>query len=83
MSKMVTSQLNPLKECAPAIVSNFAAVTRTYQLVYCYSIIKRNSRHVLPTVNNNDGSSADVGTQAIETYFPFDPYVLKRYVSSR
>ena len=44
--RMVTSQLNPLRFCLPAVVQNFANVARHYQLAYCYTVIERNNRSV-------------------------------------
>ena len=64
-------KLNPLKICQPAVVQNFAAVTRNYQLVYCNTIIERNSRNNLPLIESRNR----VVTK-LDTFFPFDPYLL-------
>ncbi|XP_037089572.1 RNA polymerase I-specific transcription initiation factor RRN3-like [Pollicipes pollicipes] len=48
--RMVTSQLNPLRFCLPAVVKNFANVARHYQLAYCYTVIERNNRVQIPVV---------------------------------
>ena len=42
--KAITSPLNPLRVCLPTVVSTFSRVAASYQLVYCNSIIQRNSR---------------------------------------
>ncbi|KAJ8920052.1 hypothetical protein NQ315_011705 [Exocentrus adspersus] len=77
MAKMVTCRLNPLRVCQPAIVQNFAAITRNYQLAYCYTIIEHNARDKLPVIYDDDynETTRDV---TLDTYYPFDPYVLER-----
>ncbi|XP_014255317.1 RNA polymerase I-specific transcription initiation factor RRN3 [Cimex lectularius] len=77
LSKIVTSRLNPLKVCMPVIVSHFASVARAYQLAYCYTVIERNSRSTLPQVYmDSTGATTLVASAHIDTYFPFDPYLL-------
>lgn len=78
LAKIVTSRLNPLRVCQLAVVQNFAAVARKYQLAYCYSIIEHNSRNVLPVVYQDEKGSLIVYNANLEAFFPFDPYVLKR-----
>lgn len=78
LGKIVTSRLNPLRVCQPAVVQNFAAVTRTYQLAYCYSIIEHNSRNHLPTIYQDEKGSILVTNNLVDGFFPFDPYILKR-----
>lgn len=60
-----------MKVCQPAVVQNFAAVTRKYQLAYCYTVIERNSRSNLPVLE-----SSNRFTNWLDTFFPFDPYLL-------
>lgn len=48
--RIVLSQLNPLKICLPRVVNFFAAVTNKYQLVFCYTIMERNNRQMLPVI---------------------------------
>ncbi|XP_010794983.1 RNA polymerase I-specific transcription initiation factor RRN3-like [Notothenia coriiceps] len=73
------SQLNPLKVCLPAVSSMFAAITRKYQVVFCYTIIERNNRHVLPVVRSSaGGDSVGTNTNPLDSFFPFDPYLLHR-----
>ncbi|KAK9873181.1 hypothetical protein WA026_021414 [Henosepilachna vigintioctopunctata] len=77
-TKIVTSRLNPLKVCQPAVVQNFAAFTRNYQLAYCYSIIEHNSRNMMPTIYQNEKGTVVQMNAVLETKYPFDPFVLKR-----
>uniref|UniRef100_A0A8C2XKJ5 RRN3 homolog, RNA polymerase I transcription factor n=1 Tax=Cyclopterus lumpus TaxID=8103 RepID=A0A8C2XKJ5_CYCLU len=56
---------------------------RTYQVVFCYTIIERNNRHVLPVVRSSaGGDSVTTNTNPLDSFFPFDPYLLKRYTGS-
>ncbi|XP_001602153.1 RNA polymerase I-specific transcription initiation factor RRN3 [Nasonia vitripennis] len=71
LTKIVTCRLNPLKVCQPAVVQNFAAVTRNYQLAYCYTVIERNSRSNLPVLQTTNRF-----INWLDTFFPFDPYLL-------
>lgn len=71
LTKIVTCRLNPLKVCQPAVVQNFAAVTRKYQLAYCYTVIERNSRSNLPVLQTTNRF-----INWLDTFFPFDPYLL-------
>lgn len=57
----------------------YHSVGRKYQLVFCYTIIERNSRHLLPVVRSSvGGSSVSADVNPLDTFFPFDPYLLKR-----
>ncbi|KAM5332283.1 RNA polymerase I-specific transcription initiation factor RRN3 [Glossophaga mutica] len=77
--RIVMSQLNPLKICLPSVVNFFAAITNKYQLVFCYTIIERNNRQMLPIIRNTaGGDSVQTCTNPLDTFFPFDPCVLKR-----
>ncbi|XP_006872017.1 PREDICTED: RNA polymerase I-specific transcription initiation factor RRN3 [Chrysochloris asiatica] len=77
--RIVMSQLNPLKVCLPSVVNFFAAITSKYQLVFCYTIIERNNRQMLPVIRNTaGGDSVQTCTNPLDTFFPFDPCVLKR-----
>ncbi|EFA10824.2 RNA polymerase I-specific transcription initiation factor RRN3 [Tribolium castaneum] len=78
LAKIVTSRLNPLRVCQPAVVQNFAAITRKYQLAYCYSIIEHNSRNTLPTVYRDEKGFVTVSSNVLEACYPFDPFVLSR-----
>ncbi|XP_004408979.1 PREDICTED: RNA polymerase I-specific transcription initiation factor RRN3 isoform X1 [Odobenus rosmarus divergens] len=77
--RIVMSQLNPLKICLPSVVNFFATITSKYQLVFCYTIIERNNRQMLPVIRNTaGGDSVQTCTNPLDTFFPFDPCVLKR-----
>ncbi|XP_016784167.2 uncharacterized protein LOC745676 isoform X1 [Pan troglodytes] len=77
--RIVMSQLNPLKICLPSVVNFFAAITNKYQLVFCYTIIERNNRQMLPVIRSTTGGdSVQTCTNPLDTFFPFDPCVLKR-----
>ncbi|XP_056607747.1 RNA polymerase I-specific transcription initiation factor RRN3 isoform X2 [Triplophysa dalaica] len=79
LERIVMCHLNPLRVCLPAVTNMFAAITRKYQLVFCYTIIERNSRHLLPVVRSSvGGSSVSADVNPLDTFFPFDPYLLKR-----
>ncbi|XP_036004451.1 RNA polymerase I-specific transcription initiation factor RRN3 [Fundulus heteroclitus] len=79
LERVVMCQLNPLKVCLPAVTSMFAAITRKYQVVFCYTIIERNNRQVLPVVRSSaGGDGVSTNTNPLDSFFPFDPYLLKR-----
>ncbi|XP_042294289.1 RNA polymerase I-specific transcription initiation factor RRN3 [Sceloporus undulatus] len=77
--RIVMSQLNPLKVCLPSIVNFFAALTRKYQIAFCDTIIERNRRQALPVIRSScGGDSIEASTNPLDSFFPFDPYILKR-----
>uniref|UniRef100_A0A671UX45 RRN3 homolog, RNA polymerase I transcription factor n=1 Tax=Sparus aurata TaxID=8175 RepID=A0A671UX45_SPAAU len=79
LERVVMCQLNPLKVCLPSVTSMFAAITRKYQVVFCYTIIERNNRTVLPVVRSSaGGDSVTTNTNPLDSFFPFDPFLLKR-----
>ncbi|XP_029363904.1 RNA polymerase I-specific transcription initiation factor RRN3 isoform X3 [Echeneis naucrates] len=79
LERVVLCQLNPLKVCLPSVTTKFAAITRKYQVVFCYTIIERNNRNVLPMVRSTAGGDCvTTNTNPLDSYFPFDPYLLKR-----
>ncbi|CAF5059757.1 unnamed protein product, partial [Rotaria sp. Silwood1] len=53
-----------------------------YQIVFCYSIIETNNRYSLPesfaTNGHYNDNLAIIPSNILYSYFPFDPYVLKR-----
>lgn len=70
--RIVTCRLNPLKMCNIKIVHNFADITSTYQLAYCYTIIESNERSQLPIFG--------VKTHLpilVSNCFPFESYTLQ------
>ncbi|XP_034449158.1 RNA polymerase I-specific transcription initiation factor RRN3 [Hippoglossus hippoglossus] len=79
LERVVMCQLNPLKVCLPSVSNMFAAITRKYQVVFCYTIIERNNRHMLPVVRSSAGGDCvTTNTNPLDSFFPFDPYLLKR-----
>jgi hypothetical protein len=81
LTKMVTCRLNPLKVCLPVVAQNFATVTRTYQLAYCYSVLQHNARYRMPVIHQDDkGYAVSKDCTLLDTFFPFDPFVLHRSV---
>ncbi|XP_041813280.1 RNA polymerase I-specific transcription initiation factor RRN3 [Chelmon rostratus] len=79
LERVVMCQLNPLKVCLPSVTSMFAAITRKYQVVFCYTIIERNNRYVLPVIRSSAGGDrVTTNTNPLDSFFPFDPYLLKR-----
>ncbi|CAN9505349.1 unnamed protein product [Ophioblennius macclurei] len=79
LERVVMCQLNPLKVCLPSVANLFAAVTRKYQVVFCYTILERNSRLVLPVVRSSaGGDSVATISNPLDSFFPFDPYLLLR-----
>jgi len=75
-NSIVTSHLNPLRVCLPAVVRNFSSIARNYQLAYCQTVIERNNRLNLPVVGSLS-SSSDLGKPLLlDCFFPFDPYLL-------
>ncbi|KAM5152921.1 RNA polymerase I-specific transcription initiation factor RRN3 isoform 2-T4 [Mantella aurantiaca] len=77
--RIVMCQLNPLKICLPAVVNFFAAITRKYQLVFCYTIMERNKRQIIPVIRSSTcGTSVQMCTNPLDSFFPFDSCVLKR-----
>ncbi|XP_058510343.1 RNA polymerase I-specific transcription initiation factor RRN3 [Solea solea] len=79
LERVVMCQLNPLKVCLPSVTSMFAAITRKYQVVFCYTIIERNNRQMLSVVRSSAGGDCvSTNTNPLDSFFPFDPYLLKR-----
>lgn len=77
--RIVMCQLNPLKICLPLVVNLFAGITRKYQLVFCYTIIERNNRQLIPVVRSSSGGdSVQMCVNPLDSFFPFDPCILKR-----
>lgn len=82
LERLVMCQLNPLRVCASPIVSNFAAVTRRFQLAYCYTVMENNKRLQIPSASSEGRVSSNT---TLEMFFPFDPYLLirsRKYISN-
>ncbi|CAL1605100.1 unnamed protein product [Knipowitschia caucasica] len=79
LERMVLCRLNPLKVCLPTVTHMFAAIMRRYQVVFCYSVIEKNSRHMVPMVRSSTGGDRVLSnTNPLDCFFPYDPYLLKR-----
>ncbi|KAF7987883.1 hypothetical protein HCN44_003746 [Aphidius gifuensis] len=72
LNKIISSKLNPLKYCLTTVVDIFSKVSNNLQIAYCSSIIERNSRTNLPVIHNQHCFET-----LLETFFPFDAYVLQ------
>ena len=65
LGKIVTCRLNPLLVCSRNVVNLFAAITKTYQLTYCFSVL---NNYTVVTK-----SSTDIW---LDDYLPFECYLL-------
>ena len=76
VKSLITSFLNPLRVCQPSVVRSFSAITRSYLLVSCNSIIMRDNKTALPTSTNL--VMGGKGKQMrLDSFFPFDSYLLE------
>ncbi|XP_055348034.1 RNA polymerase I-specific transcription initiation factor RRN3-like [Paramacrobiotus metropolitanus] len=76
-SRIISSNLNPLRYCKRVIRDLFASVTRNRGVLFCYTVIERNNRMMIFTAAK-DAISAPGDDNPLNTSFPFEPYVLKR-----
>lgn len=53
LERAVSSHLNPLKACAPTVVSQFAKVAHQTNFIYCYNILRSNDRSGLNSSGSN------------------------------
>ncbi|KAF9266320.1 RNA polymerase I-specific transcription initiation factor RRN3 [Marasmius fiardii PR-910] len=82
IKRVITSALNPLRACSPAVAGQFARVAHATGFAYCYSILESNKRGG----DNDDGSGGKSRLISVDgrlnpelnTFFPFDPYALPR-----
>lgn len=71
VERLIISALNPLKFCIPAVVNEFANLCSRVGMRTCGDVVNRNRMIALPT-------RSSVGTaNSIDSFFPFDPYLLK------
>ncbi|BFZ61950.1 DNA independent RNA polymerase I transcription factor [Saitoella coloradoensis] len=73
LNRAILSRFNPLKVCSPVVVSQFARVANHLGLLYAYSVMEQNRR--LGGAGNYMNANLN---KEVESYFPFDPYRLKR-----
>ncbi|KAF2013354.1 RNA polymerase I-specific transcription initiation factor RRN3 [Aaosphaeria arxii CBS 175.79] len=90
LRRNIFSKLNPLKICAPDIVSQFARMAHHLRFLYVFPLLETNKR--IRLARNMGGSymegvaaretalSMKMGEQSflLDAYFPFDPYLLPR-----
>uniref|UniRef100_A0A7N6F945 RRN3 homolog, RNA polymerase I transcription factor n=1 Tax=Anabas testudineus TaxID=64144 RepID=A0A7N6F945_ANATE len=69
LERIVMCQLNPLKVCLPSVTNMFAAITRKYQVVFCYTVIERNNRNGLPVLRSSAGGDNMTGAKEDEDDF--------------
>ncbi|KAH8421224.1 hypothetical protein KR009_001757 [Drosophila setifemur] len=82
LSRLAMCHFNPLRCCLAPVATAFAGVTRAHQLAYCHTVLERNARRKLATVYGHEKSMPE---ETLETFFPFDPYLLKlsnKYIKS-
>ncbi|KAG1051798.1 hypothetical protein G6F46_009018 [Rhizopus delemar] len=70
LPRLVMSKFNPLKICSPAVVRQFAKLSRSTHFMYVYPVLEKNRDIFVPGL----GSSNLL--QTVQTFFPFDPYKL-------
>ncbi|KAI8137018.1 RNA polymerase I-specific transcription initiation factor RRN3 [Fennellomyces sp. T-0311] len=70
LPRLISSRLNPLKVCSQLVVNQFAHVARTTNFLYVHPIIQKNKRIVIAGMGHTN-------LQAVQSFFPFDPYKLK------
>ncbi|XP_033121712.1 RNA polymerase I-specific transcription initiation factor RRN3-like isoform X1 [Anneissia japonica] len=78
LERIVTCRLNPLKVCLPTVVNMFATITRIHEIAFCYTVIERNNRAIIPVVTQTQcGTSTQLtNMNPLDSFFPFDPYIL-------
>lgn len=69
--RIITSPLNPLKFCLPHVSAEFARLCSSHGNNVPNQLIERNKNIVVPT------KTANGGLNQLETFFPFDPYLLR------
>ena len=82
LSSIVFSELNPLKVCSPAIVTEFARIAHHLGIIYVFHILEKNKRVRLaygqPNRETALSARKDEDYQHLDEYFPFDPYHLPK-----
>lgn len=75
--KVLTSKLCPFKVCSKHIIEEFARITHSYNMLYCYPFMSSDMR--IPGSNETlDKSESEKITTTLvldrlESFFPFDP----------
>ncbi len=94
LNSNIFSKLNPLKVCSPAIVNEFARISRHLGIVYVFHLLETNKRVKLiqfspcavsssyrynqPDRETALSANKDGTHQHLDAYFPFDPYHLPK-----
>ena len=92
LTRNIFSKLNPLKICAPAIVSQFSTICHHLEFISLHLLLEQNKRVRLARsisatglaytgiVDRESALSAKTGENIyqLDAYFPFDPYQLPR-----
>lgn len=89
LRRNIFSKLNPLKICAPSIVSQFAHMANHLRFLYIFPLIETNKRVRLAWATGSYLEGIAVRETALtqkkgeerfllDAYFPFDPYLLPR-----
>lgn len=70
LNHIVCSKLNPFKIILQSIVHEFCIIAGNYHLFDCRHVVQQNRFLILPTKSSFGGSNH------LEMFFPFDPYLL-------
>lgn len=80
--RIVLCPLNPLKMCFVSVAEIFASITNQLELAYCYTILEQNKRLLLLAAQTTEplasGTDSVISNHPLDTFFPFDPYLLRR-----
>ncbi|KAI8368545.1 RNA polymerase I-specific transcription initiation factor RRN3 [Blakeslea trispora] len=71
LPRLIMSKFNPLKLCAPAVVRQFAKLSRNTHFMYVYPVMEKNREVFVPGLGSTNL------LQTVQTFFPFDPYKLE------
>ncbi|OQV11415.1 RNA polymerase I-specific transcription initiation factor RRN3 [Hypsibius exemplaris] len=77
MERIIMCRLNPFRYTQKIVVELFAAVTRQFNLLFCYTVIERNNRLLIFSGPKDDTDELREANP-LNTFFPFEPFVLKR-----
>ncbi|KAM8718911.1 hypothetical protein ACLKA7_011590 [Drosophila subpalustris] len=73
LTRLAMCHFNPLRYCLPTVAIAFAGVARAHQLAYCHTVLERNARRKMSTFDGDEELKPD---ERLDTFFPFDPYIL-------
>lgn len=90
MMRNIYSKLNPLKVCAPAVVTQFARIAHHLRFVYVFPLLETNKRlrlsrtvsvAVMYGMQERETALTAKNSESalqLDSYFPFDPYNLPK-----